>query len=486
LCNRVDRASYLSLVSSPHFAVTHHLAGVKKTCNCDVLRAELMAWLVSRDVATTVLDVDAVLALHASERINYLNKHGKHVGSVYISANSATVDKYDSVIPELCEFCPDVKVFCCRARLGPVSKAHIAAKWTKLTHLTVSLHKVKESFAEIGDACQSLVELEIQSGYGNDFVEPWLRFFRDCSSILRSISSQQCFNEPTYLAIATRCSLLEQLEVPRDSLNDAALLALAQGCPRLRSLKLERSAVSDVGVIALGRNGALTSLSVQHCIDVSDAGLRAIAENCVNLERCKLNHLPQVTDATLLTLGLHCHHLKYVDITSLGVTANALKCLAEGCPRLEELCAWDCSQVGPGLEAVALNCPQLRVLRVAYTQVPAKAVRELAKYCTLLEQVSLSGEEIGDNEALLLTRSCKKLMILSITETPVTAPGVRAIALQCGPALRVVTVRNALDPFSMTNKEHITPPGVMTGHAYSVSMQRLRDWLLKRSRGRGK
>jgi hypothetical protein len=48
-----------------------------------------------------------------------------------------------------------------------------------------------------------------------------------------------------------------------------------------------------------------------------------------------------VTDATLATLGQHCHNLRQLELDVVGAIHDGLAAVAAGCPFLEKLEALD-------------------------------------------------------------------------------------------------------------------------------------------------
>jgi hypothetical protein len=83
----------------------------------------LTASVIGRQIATSVIDVDAYLQQPVVERTAYLKRHGSRVRKVTIAATSFSVNYNDPVITDLCEYCPNVEVFNCGIFLGPEAAA---------------------------------------------------------------------------------------------------------------------------------------------------------------------------------------------------------------------------------------------------------------------------------------------------------------------------------------------------------------------------
>jgi hypothetical protein len=71
------------------------------------------------------------------------------------------------------------------------------------------------------------------------------------------------------------------------------------------------------------------------------------------------------------------------------------------------------------------------VLKAAYVGVSADAVLALGEGCPLLEHADVRGSDVGDTEITALVRGCPELKSLAITATAVTAVGLRAIREHC-------------------------------------------------------
>jgi hypothetical protein len=111
-----------------------------------------------------------------------------------------------------------------------------------------------------------------------------------------------------------------------------------------------------VGIIAVvARNRALTSLNLIYNCNVTDRGMEAVTANCPLLESIHLASCNQLTDATLIAIGQHCHNLRQLNINDTSFTHVGLEAVARGCPLLENLSA----SRGHKLEfaTIARGCP---------------------------------------------------------------------------------------------------------------------------------
>jgi hypothetical protein len=236
--------------------------------------------------------------------------------------------------------------------------------------------------------------------------------------------------------IASHCAQLRNLYTCF-GLTDHDLAALGAGCPHLTTVEMMDAEVTDDGIQKVARNGALRTLCVEGCVELTDEGLQAVVAFCPLLESVDLSACDELTDATLIAIGQHCPNLRELNIVETDVTDEGLQAIAAGCPLLETLNASQCD-VGPAIEDIARGCPNLRVLIVTGVEVTAEAVQALAECCPRLEELGLCRcEEIGDEEITTLVRGCLNLTKLSITRTAVTELGLCAIREHCTQLTRI-------------------------------------------------
>jgi hypothetical protein len=71
---------------------------------------------------------------------------------------------------------------------------------------------------------------------------------------------------------------------------DAGVQAIAAGCKHLGSLIIRDSAITDAALLALSVHcTALSALLLLHCVQVTEAGLAALAASCRSLDMHILN-----------------------------------------------------------------------------------------------------------------------------------------------------------------------------------------------------
>ena len=137
-------------------------------------------------------------------------------------------------------------------------------------------------------------------------------------------------------------------------------------------------------VVKFYYNLPLRYLSVSKCPRVTDTGLRHLVSHCYKLRYLNTRGCLAVTDATILSLTNSCTRLKSLDVGKCDVTDNGLRQLAQKLPNLRKLSVRGCGLVGdPGILAVARSCHNLLHLNMMDCELSLQAVniasRELRK-----------------------------------------------------------------------------------------------------------
>jgi hypothetical protein len=265
-------------------------------------------WIVRRDIAVTELVVTRTFVENASARRRYLLTHGKYVQAVLILA---VYDRCEVLFEDLCLRCPNVVLLNCTTAISPTMSEYIAHSWNMLTHLMVdvnNLHSVTHAGTIKGcdidnlfiavEACQSLVELTVRGIPRLSF--NLTRIFQVCSPNMQKISLSAPISTADYHVIASRCPQLRELKIPPIGLDDAVLESLGTHCPLYTTLQVMYNAnVTGEGTAAVARNGALTSLCVNACANITDNGVSYVARCCPLLQSVDISGT-QLTDATLI------------------------------------------------------------------------------------------------------------------------------------------------------------------------------------------
>eukprot|EP00899_Mesostigma_viride_P017713 jgi/Mesvir1/25943/Mv20937-RA.1 len=202
--------------------------------------------------------------------------------------------------------------------------------------------------------------------------------------------------------------------------------------------------VTDAGLIAIAQTCCqLIALDVSGC-DVGDASITSLAASCPGLLRVAVFYCRRVTDASLASLGRHCHQLEELDVGYTQVTDDGLTQVAAHCHRLRRLCLSNCDRVtNVGIRQIGEGCPRLRWvdLPLFSTRVWDRGIRSLVEHCGNLRRLNLAGlTEITDDSVLTAAHYCPQLEFLDVARcTIVSDEGIEAVADKC-PRLRHLSV----------------------------------------------
>ncbi|VDK34758.1 unnamed protein product [Taenia asiatica] len=157
----------------------------------------------------------------------------------------------------------------------------------------------------------------------------------------------------------------------------------------------------------------LRVLEASQCIQITDAGLAALARNCVNLEKLDLEYCSQVTDATLVQLATYCPRINTLvlshcdQITDEGITRlvgglcgpqqlqrlamdncplltdSSLEMLGSVCQNLCQVDLYDCQLITrQGIENLKQQNPRLKIQAFfAPGTPPESALGHRRRYC---------------------------------------------------------------------------------------------------------
>ena len=150
-------------------------------------------------------------------------------------------------------------------------------------------------------------------------------------------------------------------------ISDIGVSAIAQGCPLLTSINLERcESISDVGVSAIAQGcPLLTLIRLDRCERISDIGLSAVAQGCPLLTSIALYNCGSISDLGVSAIAQGCPLLTSIDlrycdrISYVGVSA-----IVQGCRLLTSMNLTGCDRLSEtALSLLRFNNPQIEILR---------------------------------------------------------------------------------------------------------------------------
>jgi F-box and leucine-rich repeat protein 2/20 len=332
------------------------------------------------------------------------------------------------------------------------------------------------SLIAIGLACPALINIELKViGYDRKITDNGVSAITQGCPLLQSINLQE-FDEITdasiiaigfgcprlltlqvkdcnritdigMCALAQGCPLLQVLNFGRRTLDpfskrnnqelyydlsikrnrfhitDIGIRAIAQGCPSIRSIVVVKRAVSVIDhLIPLGIGcRELLTVDLDECSNVTDAGVRAMVQNCSLLQSISLQKCGGITDATLSTIGLGCCRLQKIHISNcIQITDIGVCSLARGCPLLRSITLDGCRLTDVSIIAIALGCLDLLTLSIlSYCAISDIGIRSLARGCSLLQSIALGGFlAITDAGLVAIREGCLWLATITLDNCP--------------------------------------------------------------------
>ncbi|XP_032790547.2 LOW QUALITY PROTEIN: F-box/LRR-repeat protein 7 [Daphnia magna] len=167
-------------------------------------------------------------------------------------------------------------------------------------------------------------------------------------------------------------------------ITDLGVKYLASYCTGLRELSISDCVqVTDFGMYELARLGPnLRYLSVAKCDQISDAGIKQIGRHCYKLRYLNLRGCEAVSDDSLVVLARTCSRLRALDLGKCDITDRGLRLLAEHCPNLKKLSVKSCELVtDEGVRSIAYYCRGLRQLNIQDCLITVEGYRAVKKFC---------------------------------------------------------------------------------------------------------
>eukprot|EP00096_Caligus_rogercresseyi_P014950 TRINITY_DN7405_c0_g1_i1.p1 TRINITY_DN7405_c0_g1~~TRINITY_DN7405_c0_g1_i1.p1 ORF type:complete len:571 (-),score=155.81 TRINITY_DN7405_c0_g1_i1:122-1834(-) len=185
--------------------------------------------------------------------------------------------------------------------------------------------------------------------------------------------------------IVESCPQLMYLFLRRCSnITDVGIKAVSSYCLCLRELSISDCLrITDYSLFELAKLGPnLRYLSVAKCDRLTDAGIKQLARLCYKLRYLNLRGCESISDTALETISRSCTRLRSLDLGKCDVTDGGLKLLAENCPNLKKLSIKSCEMVGDkGIQTVAYYCRGLQQLNIQESPVTLDGYRAVKKFC---------------------------------------------------------------------------------------------------------
>ena len=170
------------------------------------------------------------------------------------------------------------------------------------------------------------------------------------------------------------------------SVSDEALAMLLTGCQSLHPDDIVSVRKGDVFLDAVVvRCADITQIDLSGCVDISDVELTRLVEGCPQLDLTTID-LANRADQFCAAMAKKRPNMKSFDLSGSDVTDVGVRGLAEKCKQLQSINLCHCEGVrGPGVTALAQNCPNLTSVDVTDTSLTELAVvYDLVEKCPKL------------------------------------------------------------------------------------------------------
>ena len=226
-----------------------------------------------------------------------------------------------------------------------------------------------------------------------------------------------------------------------EQITDYGLKMLADQCGTLQRLDIGGAVrVTDAGMRLLALAcGRLAHLSVSGCTGISGSGIAAIGQGCPMLASFRMARCPQVARWALLKVFDGCRQLAEVDLSfNAMVRDEEVRALSQRCRSLRVLNLRCCCHVGDAaVLAVSQHCPDLQSLDVSRDDMKHRitdvGLLALGERSSLLERLAVAGcEMVTDAGVDWLSRGCRALKALDLGGcSKVTNAGMRNLGERC-------------------------------------------------------
>ncbi|PWA72205.1 hypothetical protein CTI12_AA273070 [Artemisia annua] len=196
--------------------------------------------------------------------------------------------------------------------------------------------------------------------------------FKRCPNLEVLYTQNACGNKGLQV-IGQFCKKLRKLTYTGDGVvTQEGLIALAKGCTNLERLRVNLHVISNEAIKFVGthlnnlRKFRLTAVSQKGITDIPlDDAIRAILMGCRKLERLDITLWHgRLTDVGFEYIGKYGANLRFLSLTSIGISNAGLMKLSEGCPRLRKLILKDCPFGKQAVASIVFNIPSLRYVWV--------------------------------------------------------------------------------------------------------------------------
>ncbi|XP_044500507.1 F-box/LRR-repeat protein 3 isoform X2 [Mangifera indica] len=329
-CESVSSSGIISVIKG-HSGLLQLKAGY---CFLELSTTALYNMKGLKNIETIIIDG----AKLSDSSLHFISTNCKSLVEVGLSK---CVGVTDMGIIQLVSGCVNLKIInltCCHSITDAVIYA-IAGSCHSLVCLKVeSCHIITEKgLYQLGLFCLLLEELDLTDCCSvNDKA---LEYLSRCSelSILKlglctNISDKGLFH------IASKFSKIRELDLYRCvGIGDDGLASLSTGCKKLKNLNLSYcDKITDRGMGYIGSLKELSNLEIRGLMNITSAGLTAVAAGCKKLADLDLKHCEKIDDLGFWALAFYSQNLRQINLGYCALSNVALCMVMGNLTRLQD------------------------------------------------------------------------------------------------------------------------------------------------------
>jgi hypothetical protein len=196
------------------------------------------------------------------------------------------------------------------------------------------------------------------------------------------------------------------------------LTTVANACPKLTHFALTSSSSAGglrAGLHSLATHRRLTSFVVSSCERLCDEDVLALVASCPDLRHLGIEECRLISDASMAAVGQHARALRSLRIVGLDITDAGVWAVAVGCPHLLHFSALLCMNLTDDcLEALLLGCGQLRRLETSVAVPSDTGLATIAALAPALQELAISQAPVTNAGLAALARGCLRLRSLKL------------------------------------------------------------------------
>ena len=167
------------------------------------------------------------------------------------------------------------------------------------------------------------------------------------------------------------------------------------------------------------RNARMNRRLAARLVDAADSFLSLMVTRHAEMTRiCLTSCLYNgVTSAAFANLTKSCRHLIHIEMWP-AVTDALVVQLAEGCPSLEHVDLFGCTNItDKAVTALARRCSWLKYLNLSNSRVTDKGIAALGKGCPGLVELIVEGCDVSEGPAIdeMRAAGCRVLVSLAVS-----------------------------------------------------------------------